>query len=145
MRNGYQQGSRSVGSHQPFEGRFHHLDGAGRVHIAHIHIQGRKHFHRLFDRVGDVVEFEVQENLVPALLDFTDNVGTAGIIEFHSHFHIGFHPLETVQKRQGFLLTGKIARNDNVFHANHIFKLFKVSNLSVLITEGRASTMSRQA
>ena len=52
--------------------------------VAHIDVQTRQHGHRLPHGVGNVVQFEVEENPVAPALDFTHDGRAFGIEKLHA-------------------------------------------------------------
>ena len=68
LRDGDEQGTGAVRPGEALDGSHHHGLGAGGVEIGHIHIQAAEHGHGLLHGVGDVVEFQIQEDLVAPLL-----------------------------------------------------------------------------
>ena len=116
-----EQGAGAVGPGQALQGRLHHGLGAGGVEVHHVHPQAGEHRHGLLHRVGDVVELQVQENLMPPVLDLPDDGGPLGVVELHADLHKGLLPGELVQKGQGLLLAVEIQGDDHVFtHGGHL-------------------------
>ena len=93
------------------------------MEVHHVHVQPGEDGHGLFDRVGDVVELQVQENLVAPGLDLPDDGGALGVVELHTDLHKGLFglPREAVQEGQGGLPAVKIQRDDHIFtHGGHL-------------------------
>ena len=69
LRHGNQKRMCSVFTGKPPQSRFHHGACTGGVYVEHIDVKRRQHFHRLHDRVGYIMKFEVKENAVSPLFD----------------------------------------------------------------------------
>ena len=81
---------------------------ARRVHVDDVRVERRYHARRRRHRVGNVMQFQVEEDLVSARLYVADDLRTFRIEQLHSDFYKGLFPLEFVQKRQCFRSVFKI-------------------------------------
>ena len=86
------------------------------MQVHHIHIKRREHRHRLFDRVRNVVELEVQEDFVTPCLDFADDGRTLGIEQLHADFQKGFAllVLKEVEEPEGVFRRLEVAGYDYI-------------------------------
>ena len=91
------------------------------MHVHHVDIKSREHFHCFADCVGDIVELEVKEYLMAAAFDFFHNLVAGSVIELHSNLEIGLAGLvvEFVKEAECLLGVGEIAGYDYV--SVHIF------------------------
>ena len=114
-----------VGTGEPFERGFHHSRTAARVQIAHIDVQRGKHRHTAPYGIRDVVEFEVEEHLVPAASDLAHDVRTPGVKQLHTYLdeRLPFLALKLVQKVVHLLRGRKIQRDDNILAHMHLRRL----------------------
>lgn len=96
--------------------RTHHLDRAGRMHVAHVHVEARKHGHRLLDRIGNVVQFQIKENPVPPALDLTHDFGPFGIEKLHADLQERFAGLvlKQIEEPESLFGAAEIAGDDYV-------------------------------
>ena len=121
LRNGNKKRSRSVCAGKTLQCGCHHRARACRVQVHHIHIKRREHRHRLFDRVRNVVELEVQEDFVTPCLDFADDGRTLGIEQLHADLHKRLAVCELIEKGQRLFAAVKIQSDDYVFtHGVHL-------------------------
>ena len=114
LRHGDEQRARAVRPGQSLERGTHHGLRAGSVEVDDIHIQRRERGHRLFDRVRDVVQLEVEKDLVAARADLAHDVRPFGIKQLHADLHKRLLVLKTVEKRERLFPAVKIQRDDNV-------------------------------
>ena len=114
LRHGDEQRARAVRPGQTLERGAHHGLRAGGVEVDDIHIQRRERGHRLFDRVGDVVQLEVKKDLMAARADLAHDVRPLGIKQLHADLHERLVVLKAVEKRERLFPAVKIQRDDNV-------------------------------
>jgi hypothetical protein len=71
--------------------------------------------------VGDVVEFEIEEDVEAAVAEFLDDGVAGGVVEFHADFVPTARLSKTVYKFQGLMLVGYVERDgEAVFGAGGI-------------------------
>ena len=100
---------------QTFECRTHHLYRSGGMDIHHVDIERRKHFHRLAHRIGNVMKFQIKKNSVSPASEFSYNLRTSGIEQFHTDLDERLLILEIIEERIRCLRRCEIACYYNVF------------------------------
>ena len=114
LRHGDEQRARAVRPGQSLERGAHHGLRAGSVEVDDIHIQRRERGHRLFHRVRDVVQLEVEKDPMAARVDLAHDVRPFGIKQLHADLHKRLLVLKEVEKCERLFPAVKIQRNDNV-------------------------------
>ena len=76
--------------------------------IAHIHIKRRKHFHRLFDGVRNVVQFQIEKNFMSARFYVANYLRSFRVEQFHAYFDKRFSVREPIKKVKDFFSCCKI-------------------------------------
>lgn len=86
------------------------------MHVAHVHVEARKHGHRLLDRIGNVVQFQIKENPVPPALDLTHDFGPFGIEKLHADLQERFAGLvlKQIEEPESLFGAAEIAGDDYV-------------------------------
>lgn len=109
-------GTAAVRAGEALLGRLHHGDGARRVQVGHVHVQGGKHMHGLFHRVGDVMELQVQENPMSPGLDLPHDGRAFGVEQLHADFQKGFAllVLKEVEEPEGVFRRLEVAGYDYI-------------------------------
>ena len=84
--------------------------------VAHVHVQPRQHGHRLFHGVGNVVEFQIEENPVSPALDLPHDGGSLGVEQLHADFQKGFAllVLKEVEEPEGVFRRLEVAGYDYI-------------------------------
>ena len=114
LRHGDQQRALLAGDGQALQGRFHHGLRPGGVEIDHVHLQLGQHVHSLLDSVGDIVQLQVQEDLVPSGFELPADGRALGVVKLHADLDKGALRAEAVQKFQCLRFAAEIAGDDNV-------------------------------
>ena len=113
--HGDQQRTRAVRPGQTRQCSLHHLYCTSSVHIGHIHIQSAQHCHGFLYRIGNIVQFQIQKDLVSTLFQLPYNGRTLCVIQLHTDLHKRLFLCEFVQERKGCLCACKIASHDHIF------------------------------
>lgn len=123
--------------------------------VAHIHVQPRQYGHRFLHRIGNVVQLEVEENLVPPALDLTHDFRPFGIEQLHADLEERFACLapEQVEEFEGIFRRLEVAGDNYVML--HIVRFYVHSTIPIMslsrpipsrcISAGSASTISFEA
>ncbi len=114
LRHGDEQRARAVGAGESIERGAHHVGGAEGVQVGHVHVQPAQHGHALPDRVGNVAQLEIEENLVAARLDIAHDLRPLGVKQLHADLEIRLFAGELIQKVKNLLAACKVAGDDNV-------------------------------
>ena len=121
LRDSDEERARTIHAGESLKRSAHHGARTCGVEVDHIHIEGGEHGHGLFHGIGDVVQFEIEEDLVAAGLDLAHDRGAFGVEKLHADLHKGLFAGEAVKKREGLFLAVEIQRNDNVLtHGGHL-------------------------
>ena len=105
----------AVGSGKAFDCCFHHSAGTCCMKVGHINVKSGKNRHCFFNGVGDIVEFEVEEDFMASCFDFANDGRAFCIEELHTDFYERFFALEFIEELESFFCGRKIAGNNDVF------------------------------
>ena len=114
LRHGDEQGTGAVRAGQTLQRGGHHGLRAGGMEIDHVHVQRGQRRHGLFDRVGDIVQLQIQKDAVAPGTDLPYNGGSLGVEQLHADLHKGLLLREAVQKGQCLVFAVKVQCDDNV-------------------------------
>ena len=87
------------------------------MQVDHIHIQTAQHSHCFLHRIGDIMQFQVEENLMSTTLQLTNNSRAFSIKKLHANLYKRLLFRKSIQESIRFFCARKITRyNHFSFH-----------------------------